>query len=77
MREIVLCAAAFSLSMLTLQFGSMVQAEIEIEPKKYSMMTCESLHESDYSIEAGSGKYKAAGECFFGGYYPLGPTTRL
>lgn len=48
-----------------------------IDKQDYSLMECESLYGSDYSIETESGRVKAAVECFFGGYFTSGPFTHL
>ena len=77
MKEILLCATAFSLTMA-------VQTSMHIEDTltlrdfgKWQLMDCDSLYGSDYSVETESGRVRAAVECFFGGYYPLEPTTEL
>ena len=48
-----------------------------INKQDFAFMECESLYGSDYWIETESGRARAAVECFFGGYYPLEPTTEL
>jgi hypothetical protein len=77
MREITLCLTAFSLSMLLADGGLLPEPGVAIEPSRITLMDCESLYERNYTIEDESGSYRAAGECFFGGYYPSGPTTEL
>ena len=77
MKEILLCATAFSITMA-------VQTSIYIDDtltssdfRKWQLMDCDSLYDSDYSVETDSGRVKAAVECFFGGYYPNEPSTEL
>lgn len=77
MREITLCLTAFSFSMLLADKGFLSEPGVVIEPGRFTLMDCESLYERDYIVEDKSGSYRAAGECFFGGYYPTGPTTEL
>ena len=77
MREITLCLTAFSLSMLLADGGLLPEPDVAIIPSRTIMMDCESLYERNYTVEDESGSYRAAGECFFGGHYPNGPTTEL
>jgi len=53
------------------------EPDVAIEPRRITLMDCESLYERNYTVEDDSGSYRAAGECFFGGYYSTGPTTEL
>jgi len=77
MRDLFICAAAFSLSMALLSvYGRPPPAQV-VEPERYTMMECHSLSDDSFDIAVDGGKYKAAGECFFGGYYTGGPTTEL
>jgi hypothetical protein len=77
MRDLALCAAAFSLSLIV--GASITEREIpRIEdPERYTMMECQPLADQTFDVMTDEGKYKAAAECFFGGYYPSGPTTGL
>ena len=72
MKEILLCATAFS---LTITFGHLSfineETSIDIDHKSFRLMECESL------IDMEGNEMKAAAECRFGGYYPLGPLTEL
>ena len=72
MKEILLCATAFS---LTITLGHLrvfdEQNLVEINYKAFRLMECESL------IDMEGSEVKAAAECFFGGYYPLEPSTKL
>ena len=72
MREILLCATAFS---LTITLGHLQVFEglkpMEINHKAFSLMECEPL------INIEGLEVKAAAECVFGGYYPLEPSTEL
>ena len=72
MKEILLCATAFS---LTITLGHIPvfaeQNPIEINHKAFRLMECEPL------IDIEAHEVNAAAECFFGGYYPLGPSTQL
>ena len=77
MKEILLCATAFSLTMA-------VQTSVHIDDtltlsdfRKWQLMDCDSLYGSDYSVETESGRVKASVECSFGGYYPSEPSTEL
>ena len=77
MKEILLCATAFSLTMA-------VQTSMHIDDtltpsdfRKWQLMDCDSLYGSDYSVETESGRVRAAVECFFGGYFTSGPFTQL
>ena len=77
MKEILLCATAFSLTM-AMQISMHIDDTLTLSDfRKWQLMECESLYGSDYSIETESGRVRAAVECFFGGYYPLGPLTEL
>lgn len=77
MKEILLCATAFSISMMISDAHLFAESIPTINKQNYSLMECESLYGNDYSIETDSGQVKAAAECFFGGFYPSGPPTRL
>ena len=72
MREILFCATAF---FLTIAIGHSpafdVQPVIEIDHKAFRLMDCEPMFDME------GNEVKAAAECVFGGYYPLGPTTDL
>ena len=72
MKETLLCATAFS---LTITLGHLPvfngQNPIEINHKAFRLMECEPL------IDIEAHEVNAAAECFFGGYYPLGPSTQL
>ena len=72
MKEILLCATAFS---LTITLGHLPvfdgRKPMEINHKAFRLMECEPL------IDIEGHEVKAAAECFFGGYYSLGPSTRL
>ena len=72
MKEILLCATAFS---LTIALGHLPvfdsQNPTEIDHKAFRLMECEPL------IDIEGHEVKAAAECVFGGYYPLEPTTEL
>ena len=77
MKEIVLCATAFS---LTMALQTSMHNDDTLTPsdfRKWQLMDCDSLYGSDYSVEIDSGRVKAAVECFFGGYYPNEPSTEL
>ena len=79
MREIVLCATAFSLSMLLADVGLYPDPDVDIELRKYSLMDCESLSHRNYAVEDESSLYqavyRAAAECTFRGHHPSGPIT--
>jgi len=77
MKEIVLCISAFSISMLIAENQLFAKPAIVVEKKNYLMIDCDSLYENEYSVNLDGQNFKAAGECFFGGYYPLGPKTDL
>jgi len=72
MKEILLCATAFS---LTITLGHLPvfdsQNSTEIDHKAFRLMECESL------IDMEGSEVKAAAECVFGGYYPLGPIAEM
>ena len=72
MKEILLCATAFS---LTITLGHLPlfdrQTSTEVDHKAYRLMECEPL------IDIEGLEVKAAAECAFGGYYPSEPTTEL
>ena len=72
MKEILLCATAFS---LTITLGHLPlfdrQTSTEVDHKAYRLMECEPL------IDVEGHEVKAAAECVFGGYYPLEPSTEL
>ena len=72
MRETLLCATAFSLT-ITLGHFSLFNKEttIDINHESFRLMECESL------IDMEGNEMKAAAECIFGGYYPSGPVTKL
>ena len=77
MKEILLCATAFSLTM-AIQTSMHIDDTLTLSDfRKWQLMDCDSLHENDYSIETESGRVKAAVECVFGGYYPFEPATEL
>lgn len=77
MRDILLCASAFSICMMISAANLFAEPVLMIDKQDYSWMECESLYDRDYSIETESGRVKAAVECFFRGHYPLGPTPEL
>lgn len=77
MKEILLCATAFSLTM-AVQTSMHIDDTLTLSDfRKWQLMDCDSLYENNYSIETESGRVKARMECFFGGYYPLEPSTGL
>ena len=77
MKEILLCATAFSLTM-AMQTSMHIDDTLTLDDfRKWQLMDCDSLYDSDYSVETDSGLVKAAVECFFGGYYPNEPSTEL
>lgn len=72
MKEVLLCAAAFSLTISLGHFSVFnKETNINIDHKSFSLMECESL------IDMEGNELKAAAECAFGGYYPSEPTTAL
>ena len=77
MKEILLCASAFSISMMISETNLFAEPVPVINKQNYSLMECESLYGSDYSIETDLGRVRAAVECFFGGYYPQEYSTKL
>jgi len=77
MKEILLCATAFSLTMAVPTSMHIDDTLTQSDFRKWQLMDCDSLYDSDYSVETDSGRVKAAVECFFGGYYPNEPTTEL
>ena len=77
MKEVLLCATAFSLTMAVQTSMYTDDALTLSEFRKWQLMDCDSLYDSDYSVETDSGRVKAAVECFFGGYYPNEPSTEL
>ncbi|MEG3592681.1 MAG: hypothetical protein VX363_00450 [Pseudomonadota bacterium] len=77
MKEILLCASAFSISMMISDAHLFPESIPTIDKQNYSLMEGELLYGNDYSIETDSGQVRAAAECFFGGYYPSGPSTGL
>lgn len=77
MKEILVCATAFAMSMLISDAHLYAESSPTINKQHYSLMECESLDGSDYSVETDSGRVKAAVECSFGGYYPSEPSTEL
>lgn len=77
MKEIVLCVSAFSVSMMVADNQLFVKQVDPILREKYQMIECESLYENNYSIDIDGQKFRAAGECYFGGYYPSGPVSEL
>jgi hypothetical protein len=72
MKEILLCIAAFS---MTVTLGTLPifdpEISIDIDHKAFRLMECEPL------IDMEGNEVKAAAECVFGGYYPLEPSTEL
>ena len=77
MKEILLCATAFSLTM-AVQTSMLIDDTLTLSDfRKWQLMDCDSLYDSDYSVETESGRVRAAVECFFGGYYPNEPSTEL
>ena len=72
MRETLLCATAFSLT-ITLGHFSVFNKEttIDIDHESFRLMECESL------IDMEGNETKAAAECVFGGYYPLEPIAEM
>jgi len=77
MKEILLCASAFSISMMISDAHLLDESIPTINKQDYSLMECESLYGSDYFVETESGRARAAVECFFGGYYPNEPSTEM
>jgi len=77
MKEILLCATAFSLT-VAMQTSMYFDDALTLNDFiKWQLMDCDSLYGSDYSIETESGRVKAVAECFFGGYYPNEPSNEL
>ena len=77
MKEILLCATAFS---LTMALQTSMHIDDTLTPsdfRKWQLMDCDSLYDSDYFVETDSGRVKAAVECFFGGYYLNEPSKNL
>lgn len=71
MREVLLCATAFSLTITLGQFSSFnKETNIDIDHKGFRLMKCEPL------IDIEGHEIKAAAECVFGGYYPLELSTK-
>ena len=72
MKEMLLCLVAFSMTM-TLGALPVFDSEnpVDIDHKAFRLMECEPL------IDMEGNEVKAAAECVFGGYYPLGPTTNI
>ena len=72
MKEILLCIAAFSMT-VTLGMLPIFDPEIsiDIDHTAFRLMECEPL------LNATGVEVRAAAECVFGGYYPLGPSTEL
>ena len=77
MKELLLCVSAFSLSMMVADNQLFVKQVDPILKGSYRMIECESLYEDNYSIDIDGQKFRAAGECYFGGYYPSGPVSEL
>ena len=77
MKEVVLCISAFSISMLIAGSYLFTKPNATVQKKNYLMIECHSLYEENYSINIDGMNYKAAGECFFGGYHLLGPSIEL
>ena len=72
MRNVLLFSAAFSLTLLLeIVYASSTADPLDIDHKAFRLMKCDSLQNpKDTQI-------RAAAECVFRGYYPLGPTTNL
>ena len=77
MREIFLCASAFSAAMFAASTGLLDNSIEPVDKKEYQMIECDSLYENNYSINIDGQSFKAVGECFFGGYYPNEPVSEL
>ena len=58
MKEILLCATAFSISMMISDAHLFAESIPTINKQNYSLMECESLYGNDYSIETDSGKLR-------------------
>ena len=77
MKELLLCISAFSISMMIADNQLFIKQTDPILKEKYQMIECDSLYENNYSVDIDGQKFRAAGECFFGGYYPSGPVSEL
>jgi hypothetical protein len=77
MRDYLLCVFAFSISMTLSGTSLFEKKDPEISHDQYLLMDCDSLYEQDFKIEIDGKEYRSIGECSFGGYYPLEPSTNL
>ena len=77
MKEIILCISAFSVSMMIAGNQLFVKPVDPILKEKYQLIECNSLYENNYSVDIDGQKFRAAGECYFGGYYPYEAVSEL
>ena len=71
MRDVLLCACFFSLTMSVLSADAWQAEKIQIDHERHKLMDCEPFYGAD------DPNIRAAAECSFGGYYPPGPSTQL
>ena len=77
MRDYLLCVGAFSVSMTLSSSTLFEHTDPEVSRDKYLLMDCDSLYDKGFKIEIDGKEYRSIGECSFGGYYPLEPSTNL
>ena len=77
MRDYLLCVCAFSISMTLSSTPLFEKTDPEISHDQYVLMDCDSLYGKGFKIEIDGKEYRSIGECSFGGYYPLEPSTNL
>ena len=77
MKEIIYCLGSFLLAIAIAVHLPTKKTALEFNKDELSLMECFSLSEDNFSIESDSMRFRALSECSFGGYMPIGPTTRL
>jgi len=77
MKELLLCVSAFSISMMVSDNQLFVKEADPILKEKFQMIECDSLYENNYSVDIDGQTFRAAGECYFGGYFPNEPVSEL
>ena len=79
MKDLTLCATTFlvTLALACINPTSLGVENMLIPEQRFTLMECDTLAAENYTVELEDRRYKAAAICFFGGYYPLSPTTEF
>ena len=77
MRQIFICASAFSVAMFGASIGLLDSPLEPIEKTRYQMIECESMEGQRYDVVIDESRFKALSKCKFTGFYLSGLPTKL